>query len=658
MKTATILAIALCLASSSPAWGQEKFSLSMFHFNVQYVAGGLKGFPSGEDDNPTFDLDDAQVQDRIIVESFEPVLDIFLAHPTWKVTLEMQAYMVEIMMERHPGVLTKLKQLMASGQAELVSFHYSDQMFLAYPRLDMERSHEIMDAVYAEAGITPSPVVFCQEGQFGVGMGPFAKEHGRTILVLPKNLHRYQHLTAHENHPPLYDLDGVDIVLGSKSFSTAEVQVDWNFFDDGELLATGGSDPYMGLNFKIIDTALAEYEQELADKEAQGFRIATIEEYVAWAKQNGLQQDPLPPVLDGTWQPPSTNSMRRWLGGSGLIDMGYACERDNQVLTSNVQARHWVEVAETLVAHAEAEDHIQAGAYAETLTGCWKDMLLAEVTDATGINPFINEINYGLSHAAAARDCADAVIMAVAPKIGGPVLQIDIKSGQVAEVDDLPSQTTVPADPFLTETDGFEVDAPGRTTGVEWADLLGQENIHKVTITASGPDAAERTLEVVFPLDLDGFYLTPGLVEDDAFFHPFSDFEFQEGAISLPVANGLVGLDTDVWLIKQTSTVHIAATFLMDQKVRFIDNTLDPEDGASWTFWIVEGSKEEALELANRLNLHPVAFVETGVSDRGCGCGGKTSGGLWGLALLLIFSGRRGLSFSRKHPHRLTRRTA
>jgi hypothetical protein len=593
----------------------------------------------------------------IIVESFEPVLDIFLAHPSWKVTLEMQAYMVEVMMERHPGVMDKLKQLIATGQAELVSFHYSDQMFLAYPKLDMERSHEIMDAVYAEAGITPSPVVFCQEGQFGVGMAPFAQAHGRSILVLPKNLFRYQHLSEYDNHPPLYELDGVDIVLGSKSFATAEVEVDWNFFDDGELLATGGSDPYMGLNFKKIQTALDEYEQRLADLEAQGFRIATIQEYVDWAKQNGLQQDPLPPVLDGTWQPPSTNSMRRWLGGSGLVDMGYACERDNLVLTTNVLARHWLEVAETLVTEAEAQDLIEDGAYTEVLTGCWKDMLLAEVTDATGINPFINEINYGLSHAAAARDCADMIIMAIAPGFGGPFLQIDTRSGSVTQVDDLPSEATAPTDPFLSETDGFAVNAPGRTTQVEWAGVLGQETIHKVTITASEPDNHQRTLEVVFPLNLDGFYLTPGLIEDDAFFHPMTEFEFQEGAISLPVANGLVGLDTDLWLIKQTSSVHIAATFLMDGKVRFVDDTLDPEDGASWTFWILEGSKQDALDLANRLNLHPVAYVETGVSDRGCGCGGKTSGGLWGLALLLIFSGRRGRAF-RKRPGRRTRRTA
>jgi hypothetical protein len=267
-------------------------------------------------------------------------------------------------------------------------------------------------------------------------------------------------------------------------------------------------------------------------------------------------------------------------------------------------------------------------------------MLLAEVTDATGINPFINEIDYGLSHAAAAWDCADAVIMQVAPGIGGPFLQVDTKSGFVAEVDDLPSQSLVPADPFLSETGGFEVNAQGRTVEVSWADLLGQENVHRVAIGVSEPEAAQRTLEAVFPLDLDGFYLTPGLVEDQAFFYPLSEFDFQEGKISLPVANGLIGLGTDLWLIKQTSTVHIAATFLMDGKVRFIDDTLDPEDGASWMFWIVEGSKQEALDLADRLNLHPAAYVETGVSDRGCGCGGGTGGGIWGMVLLVVLGFR------------------
>ena len=71
---------------------QTKFALSMFHFNVQYVAGGLD-----DDEYGPFcaDLcegwDNERVEDWIIRETFLPVLDFYLAHPQWKVTFEMQA---------------------------------------------------------------------------------------------------------------------------------------------------------------------------------------------------------------------------------------------------------------------------------------------------------------------------------------------------------------------------------------------------------------------------------------------------------------------------------------------------------------------------------------------------------------------------------------
>ncbi|MBW1807769.1 MAG: hypothetical protein JRJ87_06200 [Deltaproteobacteria bacterium] len=647
MKSAVCLAvITLILIGSlgdSRAQEPEKFSLTMFHFNVQYVAGGLKGFPSGTDNNPTFDLDDAQVQDLIIKESFEPVLDVFLKHPAWGVTLEMQAYMVEVMLERHPEVIAKLKQLIDNGQAELVSFHYSDQMFLAYPKLDLERSFELMAPIYAQAGFSPSGTVFCQEGQFGVGMAAFAKEHDRHILVLAKNLFKYQHESDYSTAAPLFTLEGVDIVLGSRSFATQDVEVRWSFFDDGELLATDGQAPYMGTNFVHSQAALDQYEQRLLAEEAEGFRIAKVSEFVDWAKQNNLEQPPLPPILDGTWQPPSTNSMRRWMGGSGLFDAGWACERDNQVLTSNVRTRHWLQVAETLVAKAESLEEIEAGQYSDMLLDCWRDALLGQVTDTTGINPFINEINYGLDHAASALACADGIITAIAPKLGGPYLMIDTKTNQITELDDWPSDTAVDEPPFFTEDDGLLAIAPGRTTNFSWR-VLPSGNIHRVTVEASLPSNQERTLEVVFPLTLDGFYLTPGLTAADAIYYPFSEFDFQEGRISLPVANGLVGIGEDLWLVKQTSSVHIAATFLIgNESVRFIDDTLDPDTKVSWIFWIVEGNKNVAVEFADRINLHPVAYVETGVKPgRGCGCGHSANrSGLLGLLLVGLILGLR-----------------
>ncbi|MCK7482831.1 MAG: hypothetical protein M0C28_41205 [Candidatus Moduliflexus flocculans] len=88
-----LLGLVLVGLPAARAQDPQRFSLSMFHFNVQYVPGGTTGF-LGDDPNPAFALDDEQVQD-IITESFEPVLDLFLAHPDWKVTLEMQGLMVE-----------------------------------------------------------------------------------------------------------------------------------------------------------------------------------------------------------------------------------------------------------------------------------------------------------------------------------------------------------------------------------------------------------------------------------------------------------------------------------------------------------------------------------------------------------------------------------
>ncbi|RME29642.1 MAG: hypothetical protein D6806_01085, partial [Deltaproteobacteria bacterium] len=602
------------------AAAQEKFSLSLFHFNIQYVAGGLEGFPSGSDQNPDFDLNDQQVQDLIVTESFEPVLDLFLAHPGWKVTIEMQAYMAEVLEQRHPAVLDKMLELQRNGQLELVSFHYSDQLFLAYPRHDLEWSHRIMDKIYERVGLEVSPVVFCQEGQFGVGMADFAPAHGRSILLIAKNHFKYQHAALYDAAAPLYRLGDADIVIVGRAVSTPDVEVRWNFFDDGELLATGGVAPYIPTGFKKDPQALAEYEAELENDEAQGFRIATIGEFVSWAKSNGVEQPQLPPILDGTWQPPSTDTMRQWMGRAGVIDALYQCERDNEVLTGNVRARHWLLGTETVLEAARQKGTIGEGDYADELESCWALELLGQVSDATGINPFVGEVEYGLEHSAAAMDCADGILQQVADGLGGPYLEIDTASGNVRAVDEPPAEWVQPAEPVFTESDGFEVNAPGRQVEVKWI-ATADPDITRLEVSAGKPENGERTLEVVFPLRLGGFKLTPGLVDDRVDFHAFDEFDFENPRISLPLANGLLGVDGDTYIVKQTSSVHVAATFDFDGKVRFIDETLDPEKGADWIFYVVRGSERKALDFANRLNLTPTLYLQTSAGgSRGCGC--------------------------------------
>ena len=143
------------------------YALALFHFNIQYVAGGLIGL-FNEPLQPWmtgWEVSAEDLEDQIVTESFEPILDLYLSHPGWGVDIELQGYFIEVLAERHPQVLEKLRTLVLSGQGELVSFHYSDQLFIAYSREDLERSQAVNRDVFERYDIPLSGTVFCQEGQ-------------------------------------------------------------------------------------------------------------------------------------------------------------------------------------------------------------------------------------------------------------------------------------------------------------------------------------------------------------------------------------------------------------------------------------------------------------------------------------------------------------
>src|SRR5262245_17135718 len=103
----------LGLAPSVADAALERYALSMFHFNVQYVAGGLVGYPGfGGTRRPE------EVEDQIVVESLLPVLEMYAAHPTWGVNIEMQAYLLDVLAARHPDTLDLLRDMAMSGQVE------------------------------------------------------------------------------------------------------------------------------------------------------------------------------------------------------------------------------------------------------------------------------------------------------------------------------------------------------------------------------------------------------------------------------------------------------------------------------------------------------------------------------------------------------------
>lgn len=648
--------------AGGPSEAPVRYSVALLHFNLQYCAGGLDGFDEALGlDYGDWPTDERSVEDQIIRESFLPILDLLERHPDWALNLEMQGLFVDALRERFPDDLDRLRALAEAGQVELMSFHYSDQLFVAWPRRDIEESIARVRQAFDAADLPLSTVVFAQEGQYTPGMAEVMAEHGYDLLVLPKNLFRYWHP---EIEPaPWYRLGGVDVLLGGRGFQAADGQVDlrWTFFDDGELLATGEMNCYLGPAFVAQEEAIAAYEAEVQANADEGFVVGTLSGFRdALAASGWVAPEDLPFTPDGTWQPDDTENVGLWMGGSGLFA---STEDDGGVLAGIARARAELLAAEALsrAAGRQAKD---AAALAEALT----ELSLAQVSDATGWNPFVNEVEYSRSHAARVAELAAGVAASALQALGVPAgqeVEVDTGSGSFREVEADEPAAWAPLDgpPPLDVT----AVADGRQVEVAWERSSERDTLYRLTVRLSAPAAGEREAEVAFPLATEDLVYSPALADDRIERHPLAGLA-GGGDFTLPLANGLIGLAEDVWLVKDARTVHVAARISpAAATVGFADETLPADAGAEWTFLILTGADEqEALALATAVNVTPrvrvVATLEPGETDPppsggeggGCDCrqGGRADAPGAGGIVLVALLGAMGTARLRLRPGR------
>ncbi len=596
----------------------DVFVVALLHFNLQYVAGGMEG--TFED----WPCDEQSIEDQIIVESFEPILDLMLEHPDWAIDLELQGYMIEVMADRHPAVLDKLHTLANGGQVELVSWHYSAQLWTAYPWLDQQRSIERTQAIFAQHDLPLSGVVFSQEGQFGQGMLERMPEYGYDIAVLPHNLGElYWGADPDES---LFHYGDV-LIIPSRGVTGLDgsYQVHWAFFDDGELLATDDQNPYMGPYFVHDPQAVAAWANRVQAYVDMGAHVVSISEYVRAVADRGAL--PLPPVLDGTWQPADTGNLELWMGGPGLWS---DTEQDNAVLTWNVRARQRTAGAELLAAgDAEAEALVDQA---------WREALLGQVSDATGWNPFHTETAYALEHAGLAADLADEAVDLVCEAQGhrGVDVQVDLHSGEITW--DPPRPAVEPA-----------IEAPvqvglcGRAGSTSWTET--PDGHARLTVEMPAADEAPC---LAFPWDAQVYATIPALLDETVVTVDASLYGAE--GMGLPLPSGLLRLEDGLWLIKDTASMHLAAVFEHSEgRVVFEDRTFDDDGDARWELLLVQGDESTAADLARRTNLEPTLTLSCPVGVESMpngGCGGCHSRGgqpalLVGLLGLLAGAVRR-----------------
>jgi hypothetical protein len=611
--------------TTAPDVSRKKFALSLFHFNLEYVIGGLDVNGKTFLDKPiNAGWTDAKVEDYIIEETFRPILELYDKHPGWGVDLELQGRFIDVMAERHPQVLDLLRKLAQRGQVELISFHMNDQLFLAFAREDLHRSIAAVRETFTKHCLPLSGVVFDQEGQAGEGRQKMLLDEGYTIGVFPKNLWEYVHLGSNAaGYWPLYSSEGGDLIVGAGGVQAdSGLQLAWNFFDDGELRAVGKTsagpyNPYFAPEAPHDPTRIAEFEQELAAAEAQGYSLTRISDYVRHVKAEGITAKPAPPLLDGTWQAPSTDSIHRWLGGRGNVDAIFKVEQDNAVRSGNALASLKVRALQRIVDAAVAKGVLPKG-IDPTLKTLWRELWRAQVSDCSGVNPWFGEVQFGLD--------TNAEVLAACQGLAGATStgqgiaghpRVDLATGAVTAVDKfLPPPSglevepaTGPADPPLPVT----VTTLDRKHAETW-EGVGKDRwrltvqIDKASCDPADCDPDVRVVNLTFPRKQDAIEYSPGLLEDQVRTYPFSVFSFSKGEAWLPLANGLLGLGDGWYVIKHVAQVHLAARVSTGPTFDFQDETLPADHSATWVFEVFHGSQADALKIATRLNISPVVW--------------------------------------------------
>jgi len=544
-KTALAALSAAWMTFYAPSAGRTEqdtgYLLNMYHFNIQYVVGS-----------------EASMR-RIVKQSFEPLVDFYVEHPRWGADFEMQGMMIEYMAQRHPEVLDKFRRIVNSGQVELVTFHYADQLLLAFPAHDQEWSIRINDKALERNNIKRSGVVFAQEAQFGEGMAWLGNKHGYRVVVMTTGTYGwFQDMEEF----PYYTVNGMDVLVDKDAVHEASgIKVRWRFLGDGELVATAGISPYFPGLFRKNPLKLKRLELAFQKAEKEGYKPATVTEYLDALRRAGVGPTPLKPVLDSPWRPGDGSGVFQWMGRYSL-----PWEKDWHVRTRNWQVRNMLVEAER---EAIREDALEAA---------WAFMVNAQVSDPTGWYPLPVEINWDYRQ----MDKAERSLLEAGA-------DLDRLKNLAAE---RPKARPMESAPVRIRLFGAAEDADAA-----WAVLEDRPACYSLELSWTGRGDGG----VAFPWTAAAIEYSPAMMEHVVRVIPKDRIKGKNIHLGLP--NGLIKLDEAVWLVRDNAAGCVAAGLYFDRDEVVFEVNKGREESYAFRFYLLTGTDaDEALEFANSIN--------------------------------------------------------
>ena len=556
---------------------QEKYAIGMFHFNLQYVAGDFK------------------IESKIIRNSVYPVLQFFEKNPQYKSDIEIQGYAIETFAEEHPEVLALLKKLVNRGQIELVIAHYSDQFFIAYPALDLQKSIEISDQILAENGIKRSRVFFGQEIQWTPAYASVLKDKYDLVVTSSDPHGHYRGATL-----PLvnvtYGDDHILGLIGAGENKLDGLTWDFAFLDDGEVFNT--------LDYNSDFNIVPEQEKKSIDNfkrlQKEGYKFVTMTELANKIKNlKGYKIPDYPFVPEGTWNM-SVCGPFMWMGRQRT-----GIEKDGLTRAASYQLRGVVLLAEKLVDFA-ASKGFDVSTLRKMIQEAWKHLLLSEVSDSSGWSPWLVEVQYTDNEVAN----AELIIKEVMKSLK-ELLPVDDKNYLVNTKTGLVEQLIIPKS-YPIEVGILPVPFVVRAEKSVSSVKKINENLYRLDIKGERP--ADGAVEILFDTPASGLFYSAGSGEEIAVEIP-TDLK-NDPAFTL--SNGFVYLNNGYSLIKDCSVEHIAATWKMKEQKLLFREELNPNNPEmNMRFYLVKGTANDGLKFANKLNTWPsykVTFSKSGIS--------------------------------------------
>jgi hypothetical protein len=573
----TLLLFALLLLASMVSPAQEKYAIGMFHFNLQYVAG------------------DYRIESRIIKESLYPVLQFFEKNPKYKSDIEIQGYAIEVLSEEHPEVLSLFKKLINRGQIELVIAHYSDQFFIGYPALDLQKSIEISDKILSDHGMKRSKVFFGQEIQWTPAYASVLKDK-YDLIVTSSDPHSYYRGKTLPLVNVTYGKDQILGLIGAGEKKLDGLEWDFAFLDDGEV--------FNSLDYRSNFYRVPEQEKLSIDRfrklEKEGYKFVTMSELAARIKvSKGYKVPDYPFVPEGTWNM-SVCGPYMWMGRqrSGV-------EKDGVTRAVSYRLRGEIMMTDRLVGYA-ASKGIEVKELQKQMTDVWKHLLLSEVSDASGWSPLLVEVQYTDNEVAYAELLLKAVmskLKVLLPLTTQPLL-VNTQNELLQPVGTVKSA--------VAATSILPVAFAVRAEKYESAIKKYNENLYCLEIKCRRP--LDGAVEIVFDTPASGLFYSAGAGEEIAVEIP-TDLSHDP---AFTLSNGFIYLNNGFSLIKDCSVEHLAATWkVKEQKLVFREELNKNNPEMNMRFYLLKGSIDEGLALANKLNTWPsylVNFSAAGIS--------------------------------------------